>query len=88
MAPEWIHDFGAFYAHVGPRPTELHSLDRIDVNKNYEPGNVRWATKSEQANNRRDNRHVVVGGLQMTVAEIARAMGIDWKTAKRRYANV
>ncbi len=88
VCDEWQHDFAAFYAHIGPRPSDAHSVDRIDVNKGYEPGNVRWATKSEQANNRRDNRHVVFGGEKMTVAEIARAMGIDWKTAKRRYANV
>lgn len=45
-------DYGQFYACVGRRPKN-HSLDRIDVNGNYEPGNVRWATGSEQWANRR-----------------------------------
>lgn len=53
MFQEWSDDFMVFYAAVGPRPTPEHSLDRINVNGNYEPGNVRWATRSEQQRNRR-----------------------------------
>lgn len=53
MAEEWLHDFAAFLAHVGPRPGPGYSLDRIDVNGHYTPGNVRWATRSEQAQNKR-----------------------------------
>ncbi len=50
----WIHDFMAFYAYVGPRPSPQHSLDRWpDLNGNYEPSNVRWATKFQQTENRR-----------------------------------
>lgn len=52
--PPWIEDFTVFYLDVGPRPTPTHSLDRWpDMNGNYEPGNVRWATKKEQTDNRR-----------------------------------
>ena len=47
----WINDFSAFFAYVGPKPSKQHSLDRIDNNKNYEPGNVRWASKIEQSRN-------------------------------------
>jgi hypothetical protein len=49
----WLHDFDAFYAHVGARPSGKHSLDRIDNDKGYEPGNVRWTEWNIQAINRR-----------------------------------
>jgi len=52
VAKEWQTDFMAFYNHIGKRPSPTHSLDRINNDGNYEPGNVRWATKSEQAFNR------------------------------------
>lgn len=57
VAPEWLEDFPAFLAHVGPRPSTHHSLDRFpNPWGNYEPGNVRWATRTEQQQNRRLNK--------------------------------
>jgi hypothetical protein len=54
VCDEWRQSFSAFLAHVGPRPTPNHSLDRYPNNDgNYEPGNVRWATRSEQRANSR-----------------------------------
>jgi hypothetical protein len=52
VCEEW-HSFEIFLRDVGPRPSLKHSIDRIDTNGNYEPGNVRWATASVQATNRR-----------------------------------
>jgi hypothetical protein len=57
VCPEW-RDFTVFLKHVGPRPASWMSLDRIDVNGNYESGNVRWATPSQQRRNQRRQRAV------------------------------
>ena len=48
----WINDFLGFYNYICPKPKKKLTVDRIDNNKNYEPGNVRWGTKREQALNR------------------------------------
>lgn len=51
----WRSAFFRFLQDMGVRPGPEYSIDRIEVDGNYEPGNCRWATKIEQARNRRDN---------------------------------
>lgn len=87
VCDKWMNSFEAFFADVGKRPSPGHTLDRIDVNGNYEPGNVRWATKIEQANNTRANRVLTVGGETMTMSQWARRVGrsaglIHWRLNK------
>lgn len=52
MCDRWRNDFAMFVADIGERPSPQHSVDRINNDKGYEPGNCRWATPKEQANNR------------------------------------
>ncbi len=54
VCEQWLTDFWQFRKDVGPRPDKTYSLDRIEVNGNYEPGNVQWATPTQQNNNRRE----------------------------------
>ena len=53
VCDKWNKSFVAFYEDMGDKPTPDHSLDRVDVNGDYEPGNCRWATAEVQANNKR-----------------------------------
>lgn len=57
VCQRWRKSYPDFLLDMGRRPSPEHSLDRIDVNGNYEPGNVRWATKSQQVLNRRPFQH-------------------------------
>jgi hypothetical protein len=57
VCDRWRESYEAFLADVGRKPSRAHSIDRFpDVDGNYEPGNVRWATAKEQADNRRPRR--------------------------------
>jgi hypothetical protein len=53
VCKEWAESFETFFAYVGRRPSDEHSLDRINNDGNYEPGNVRWATIDVQNSNKR-----------------------------------
>src|SRR5262249_28277246 len=60
IAPKWINDYPAFRNYInqnlGPRPSSNHTIDRIDNDGNYEPGNLRWSTRSEQQQNSRRSK--------------------------------
>jgi len=82
--PGWRDDFQAFLDEVGLRPTPRHSLERKDNTRGYEPGNVRWATATEQARNRRTSRFLTVGDETLTMAEWSERIGLSPHNIKYR----
>ena len=58
ICDRWRNNFAAFLADIGPRPSPRHTLDRIDNDGNYEPRNVRWATREEQMGNQQPRSHL------------------------------
>jgi hypothetical protein len=84
VCARWSRNFEAFLRDVGPRPSVRHSLDRIDVNGHYEPGNVRWATPEQQKTNRTDSVKVTANGQTLCVSEWAALTGINPYTIYKR----
>jgi hypothetical protein len=66
--------FEAFLADVGQPPSDNHTLDRLDSDGHYGPGNCRWATIEEQANNKRSNHLLTFQGRTQTLAQWAREL--------------
>ncbi len=83
VCDRWRQFFTAFIADMGPRPAGC-TLDRIDGAGNYEPGNVRWATKQDQAINRRGTKLITFEGHTRTLSEWARRFRIDDATVRDR----
>lgn len=84
MHPAWAARFLAFLAEVGPRPTPQHSIERENNSKGYVPGNVRWATRAEQAVNRRNNHLLTVGDRTQTISQWAEETGLTQGAIRMR----
>lgn len=82
VCEQWC-SFTRFFQDMGPRPSPNHSIDRIDNDGNYEPKNCRWATKSEQAHNRRLFR-ISHNGATHTIPEWSLLTGIPVRTLRGR----
>lgn len=79
----WLK-FSAFFADMGRRPSPQHTLDRVDNNKGYEPGNVVWATMHTQTRNKRSNIWLTFAGRTMILVDWAREVGLPRKTLTNR----
>lgn len=86
VCDRWLGESGFvnFLADMGPKPSPRHSIDRIDNNGNYEPGNCRWATPKEQANNTRRNLLLTHNGRTMPLQAWANESGVERRTLAQR----
>ena len=87
VCEEWMHSFLSFYGHIGAKPTPAHTVDRINVEKGYEPGNVRWATQQEQVENTTVVRMIYLNGKTQSVSAWEREMGLSKGQVKARENN-
>lgn len=85
ICKEWLDDFMNFYNWAMSNGyTDELTIDRIDVNGNYEPSNCRWATNEIQQNNKRNNRIIVLNGVSHTLSEWSKITGINGGTISKR----
>jgi hypothetical protein len=84
VCERWRASFDAFLSDMGPRPSSDHSIDRINVNGNYEPSNCRWATRKQQLRNQRRNHIVEVDGKRCTLVEAVEERGLKYNTVLYR----
>jgi hypothetical protein len=84
VCDRWANSFEAFAQDMGEPPSRTHSLDRIDTNGHYEPGNCRWATIREQHDNRRVTRAIEHRGERKTLREWAAEFGVSYFTIRQR----
>lgn len=87
VCDEWRGNggFDRFIEHIGKRPSPQHSLDRIDADGNYEPGNVRWALPAEQMRNRQNAIKIIYEGVERPLKELCEAFSVPYLTAWKRY---
>ena len=83
VCERWRNDFAAFMADMGPKPSPKHSIDRIDNDGNYEPGNCRWATPIQQARNTRTTRFQI-GDQTKSLKEWCEIYGMNYAAVKSR----
>lgn len=85
VCDQWLNSFETFLRDVGRRPSKGYSLDRFpDNNGNYEPGNVRWATKRQQSRNTRTNHLIDFRGHRRSLAEWAELLGMSQEAFGQR----
>lgn len=83
VCERWFNSLPNFMEDMGERPSG-YTLERVDNNGNYCPDNCRWATRLEQANNKRDNHKVTIDGVELTIAQWARKLGVTSELIRNR----
>jgi len=84
VCERWLKSYSLFLQDMGRRPGHEYSIERIDNDGNYEPGNCKWATAKQQQRNRRDTRRITFHNKTLCAADWARELNLPITTFKRR----
>jgi hypothetical protein len=84
VCSRWRKSSTAFLRDVGPKPSPQHWLDRVNNDRNYEPGNVKWSTRSESANNKQQSVWMTYNGLTLTMLDWSKRLRIKYSTIRAR----
>ncbi len=84
VCSRWKNSFQKFVKDMGRRPSRIHSLERVDVNKGYSPNNCIWGTDEIQGANKRNNHKLTFNGITLTVSQWSRKSGINRGTIHSR----
>lgn len=88
VCDRWRESYQNFLADLGPKPSKKHSIDRINNDGHYEPGNVKWATRIQQQNNTRTNKLITYKGKTQSLSMWCRELRLNYKrTWKRTFRN-
>lgn len=80
----WRTSFEKFFEYMGPKPTSKHTLERIDNNVGYQPGNVMWATRTVQARNKRNSKQITFNSRTQTISQWAEEVGLSYACLQTR----
>lgn len=77
VCDRWLEDYRNFLSDMGKRPKDCNSIERLDVNKDYEPSNCIWGTEEVQAKNKTNTIRLLVGEEEIHQAGLAKRLGVD-----------
>lgn len=84
VCDRWLNSFENFYNDIGDRPSDDHSIDRINNDGNYEPGNCKWSTSEEQNNNTSRNKFYNYNGKNYSIEQLSKEYNINENTLTTR----
>ena len=84
ICDEWKYNYEQFLKDMGRKPSDDYTIDRINNSEGYNPTNCRWATKSEQQQNKDNNNLVCINGEVLCLSEYSRRIGVNCNTLRER----
>lgn len=86
VCDRWLESFESFLQDMGPRPSHKHSIERVDVNGNYEPSNCIWADSKTQGRNKRNSVFMVHNGEKVNIKTYCEDNNLNYNTVFSRIA--